>query len=481
MNNFKRLFFILILMVLFSSFYAKAEDEFIKTTELRDTDISDEYQKNYTQGDSTISNLYNNVEWLDKKNGEAKVTIRFSQSFNIPVNETTAVYAFITCNVHGFSEALAKKNILYLLENYDHVDLVSVYGNTASSINIYEDISLDNVDQILNEASFGSNKHYSSSIYTGLYQYLFGSTDSTTQVRNPSAIYVSLDTLTTYSSDSKVSSNVAGITDYTYDCWDLLKQYQREGRYYSMTGYDDSDTYLPDGYNFMMQSFSSSSSHVFTGQLKDYINTVIGLVDPSVFPGIGVDYSLLDNVETKSISSKELFKGNFNGGNFTYSEDLQSQAPTIITNSLVITDFIKDYFEIVSYNSENDNINILVDGNQLTATLENYISDDEIEIEIYLKLKDEYKDELTNKVKWMVISDDGVKGELTIQGKTPYTNIAYSPKLSIYDPKIIIKNPETTSSIIRFVIITFISLCMAFILIRKIYLYNKTVITSLKK
>ena len=73
MNNFKRLFFILILMVLFSSFYAKAEDEFIKTTELRDTDISDEYQKNYTQGDSTISNLYNNVEWLDKKNGEAKV------------------------------------------------------------------------------------------------------------------------------------------------------------------------------------------------------------------------------------------------------------------------------------------------------------------------------------------------------------------------------------------------------------------------
>lgn len=446
-----------------------AQDEFIKTDDLNDNYLNDKYQKNYTENINQNANLYKSAEWSNKAMGEAKIIIKTRHKLDEVATETTVVYAFITCNVHGFTSEIAKRNIGHLLQYYDHVDIIGIDGNDINGIHLFEDVKNNEIDTILSNFIFDSNKHYSTSIYTGLYQYLYGSVDSTVQIRDPSAIYVSLDLVTTYASDtpSKLYTKAAGIYDYQYDCWNLLKKYQSEGRYFSMTGFDFNrssnymarrDYFLANGFNFLINSLPSSEfpEEPFNETYRKVINTTIGLADPKSFPGIDADYCILDGAQKEFISdsnNSKVYKGEFNGGDYSYSQELSVQEPVVITNSLIITDKVKEQFEIVSYSCNNSDAVIDEDDNTITVLIDNYISNDEVIITINIKVKEKYNENLKKQDgSWFDTNDGNVNVKLLIQGKNTISIESSSPKLSLANALSkesvinvieILKNPET--------------------------------------
>ena len=465
-----------------------AKDDYINTADLNNEFLKDEYQKNYTESNNETSRIYKSAEWSNKSEGEAKITIKASNTFDTVEYETTAVYVFITCNVHGFNDLIAKRNIEHLLSFYDHVDIIGIDGNDIDSIRLYEDVSLDSVDSIISEFVFDTNKHFSASIYTALYQYLFGSVDSTVQVRDPSVIYVSLDLISSYDKNqaSTVYLQAAGIYDYDYDCWDLLKKYQEEGRYFSMTGFDFvksqnymsmSESLIAEGYNYLINALPSSSAPAqpFNETFRKIINTVIGLADPKVFPGIDASDCLLDGVETYYISdsnNSKVYKGPFSGGDYSYSQELSYQEPVVVTNTFTVTDIVKEQYDIVSCTSNIDDAVITIEGNKITVLIDNYNSDDEVIIYVDIKLKDEYKEEFLNsKNEWFDTNEGAVKGELLVQGKDSIVSESSSPKLSLATykapdvPKVLkplvnvvetLKNPDTGDKIL-FIMLLMIS------------------------
>lgn len=451
MNKMKKILF-LILCIFMITPICLAKETYKETSKLSDKDISDKYQRNYTTGDKTISNLYKSAEWTDKDKLEGKIIIKDTRYEKVK-EETTAVYVFITCDVHGFTKENARKNILYLLEKYDHVDVISIDGNQTSSIVLHEDVQESDVNNILSSVTFSSAKHYSPSVYTALYQYLFGSTSSTVQLRNPTAIYVSLDLVVSYGTQTTVDTGTTNhdFIYYTYDCWNILKQYQKENRYFSMVGFDQvnqtsymdiKDQLIAQGYNFLINDLPAGglTNRVFSEEYRKTINTVIGLADPSAYPGINADHCILDNVTSIMVGNSyymALYKGNFNGGNFDYVDLLEEGE----THILKITDKVKDQFEITSYKCNYEGAKISVEDNVVTAVIDDYEYGKEVVIEIDVKYKEKYRKDITNK--WMETNDGDVVSELILTVTNPIINKTSSPKLSILP----IINPNTFSSL----------------------------------
>ena len=237
-------------------------------------------------------------DWTDaptKSEGVITFTTRLTRE------PLTAVYAFTSCEGHGFTKAIAQKNIKYLIDHYDRVDLIWLNGTwrrnhwepDLNGIKITEDVGKDNdlngradyID-ILNGTLHGnegisnvywakthsagiSGVHWNRSIYSGLYAYLAGMNDgsglsaiqngtetitlsSCLRDVNLAAIYVSFDGLFdsrwAYPSGAPYNiistSGEEGVLNYPttkYDCWNLLYQYRQAGRYYSL-GMDGSGT-----------------------------------------------------------------------------------------------------------------------------------------------------------------------------------------------------------------------------------------------
>lgn len=99
--------------------------EYKSTDELLDADQKDTAQRNgqiSDPGKAADGVLIKTAEWTDKRAREADITLTYA----VPVlEETRAVYAFGTCNVHGFGADVAIMQMLELLDHYDYVDALT--------------------------------------------------------------------------------------------------------------------------------------------------------------------------------------------------------------------------------------------------------------------------------------------------------------------------------------------------------------------
>ena len=189
----------------------------------------------YTRADMDSADEYltKQFDWTDKDAGEGVITLKMKLNEN-KESTGTALYVFTTCCGHGFSKEIAQKNLEFLLEHYERVDVVVVTGTRAmpgsrlysyltgyADIHIVEDVGT-NYLALLNGTYTGSDwngwkgitsknwtylgGHFSRSIYTALYAYLAGMNNAmalasnptetlteTELVRKPDAIYVSFD------------------------------------------------------------------------------------------------------------------------------------------------------------------------------------------------------------------------------------------------------------------------------------------------
>lgn len=221
------------------------ENAYKSTDELDDADKEDETQKNYQKADGSTDDSYllKSAEWTDKKNGKASITLTASTN-KVPA-KTTAVYAMDTCTVHGFSKAIAKTNLEYLLKHYDHVDVLMVAfesdGNNSGKAGTDTIKSFTDVKDTscLDEVTFGPARHAASDIASALETYLFGSHGSSTQVNSPTAIFTSMD--------NDIGYDMSTLPVPTTDAfWNLLAGYDKEGHYFSMASCDRSTDDIAD-------------------------------------------------------------------------------------------------------------------------------------------------------------------------------------------------------------------------------------------
>lgn len=100
-------------------------DEYKKTSDLTDADLTDAYQKNYqkTTADDG-SYLIKSAEWTDKQKGEGLITIQGAQYQEL--EETSALYVATMCYAHGLTEDILVRNIQTLIKYYDKVDFIAI-------------------------------------------------------------------------------------------------------------------------------------------------------------------------------------------------------------------------------------------------------------------------------------------------------------------------------------------------------------------
>ena len=74
-------------------------------------------------------------QWTDKENGKGQIILKMELD---EAPESRAVYAFTPCTAHGFSQTICNNNINWLLQNYDHLDVIYITDNTYNGIHILE-------------------------------------------------------------------------------------------------------------------------------------------------------------------------------------------------------------------------------------------------------------------------------------------------------------------------------------------------------
>lgn len=116
-----------------------ALDNYTLTDELTSDHKADSYQQNYqtldVSGYDFTTLLAQSAEWIGKDDGTAEVNIYYSAEFED--YETRSVYIFTTCTGHSFTEDIAIKNILALLEYNEYVDVIMIGANNRASDVIY--------------------------------------------------------------------------------------------------------------------------------------------------------------------------------------------------------------------------------------------------------------------------------------------------------------------------------------------------------
>ena len=219
-------------------YVADTEDE-----ELDEDDPSLYDSGTYTRADMDSADEYLTKQFDWSNAGKSEGVITFKTKLNVDsLNDQTALYAFTPCCGHGFTKDIAKRNLEYLLDAYDRVDVITVTGERQENsddrpfstyITTYSDIHIvENVGQDTDEDGKAdylnlldgdytgdgwggfqgipttnwdyAGNHFMRSLYTGLYAYLAGMDDAmalesnpaqtlTVPVRDPAAIYVSFD------------------------------------------------------------------------------------------------------------------------------------------------------------------------------------------------------------------------------------------------------------------------------------------------
>ena len=296
----------------------------------------------YDNGTYTVTNLDDNghyvkkqFEWVDPTASKSDAVITFEMNLNVDKKETTAVYSFTPCLCHGFSEEIARNNIEWMKEHYDHVDLIWYSGtvsdiedkkdslfthDVATGIHIATDVQENDLYKtILNEDGSHEDEgiprvlwdhygaHWGISAYAGLYAYFKGYTDADmatvaknptdtvtmdNAVRKPTAIYTAFDGLL----DSRWfcpsgapyerAENASKDSDLSYpkpkyNIWPILCQYDTEKRYFSSGRNAHKANDKTAGWAASSTSWDASDNQ---DNLHYYMwNELLALMDPSVF------------------------------------------------------------------------------------------------------------------------------------------------------------------------------------------------------
>lgn len=245
-----------------------------RTENLTDKDKADRTQRNGRSSDPDTTadgQLVKTAEWTDKESGEGDIALTYA----VPSQGgARAVYAFGTCNVHGFGADVAITQLLELLDHYDYVDALTTssrfwyyYGLNSNYSNFLGD---SKEVQFTLTAADGREANYRRLVeiftpdYTNVRNYNiinWGSHQSAVillsyltdylQETTPAAIYVSCDGSRGFSDDPTFMARETALRtlygvdrgssalDATYDDLKVdedtmrtLAEYQQDGRYY---------------------------------------------------------------------------------------------------------------------------------------------------------------------------------------------------------------------------------------------------------
>ena len=287
-------------------------DGYKATGDLTDRDKWTEYQKNYqlSYADGEDSYLYSTAEWTDKANGEASVTL--SAAMKMEKLDGRPVYIMQTCTAHGFTADIATKNIEDLQYWYGSFDFVMQndenpavgYENNVVMITDTGDLRSG---EIIREGEFAGSRHWQKATLVSMYYYFFD--DFGNQIRYPSAVYVTADTI--------------NFGDYP-EGWDknndprlkllfaLLKQYAEDDKYFYMTS-------------------SGATAKTNAGSELAY---ELWMAEPKLYPG-SLDYSQKYNLQNPILLYSQHFDEAHVGGKETQMH-------------LTLSDYIMENFDIVS-------------------------------------------------------------------------------------------------------------------------------------
>lgn len=442
-GSFKAFIALLIsLCVLFSLFSACAGNSpvegYVPTEELTQKDFTDPYQKNYQKDPETdeVSYLYKSAEWISKEAGTARVTLTMGTDADL---ETTVVYVFTDCTVHGFSKSLAISNINYLLSYYDHVDVVIVDGGSVGGIKMFFDVKDTNC---LNRVTFDSNRHYNTLAYVGLYDYLMGvapgkETGLEKQQRFPDAIYTSFDSrLVTLSGNGAIEFDKLK----SLDIGSALKEYDAMGRYFSMCGCGGGDTKQISVYN----SYKADWTVNITPERRLRANILALMMDPQTWTDMTTATEKLWDGNTQlKLTTTQVCRGSIlftynadyhviNGStpleaDYLYSQSFGSVDMPIVFK-LVVSDIIDEAFCITKVTSSDPKAVISTTDNRIDVGLVGYDPSAPFVITADIQLKDlESRDDYD---RWMDTNAGEATVNVFVNGEMTIIMESDSPKLA---------------------------------------------------
>ena len=342
---------------------AAGREQYVLTQNLTDSDKTDEYQRNYQQVSQDGYLLKKSAEWTDIENGKVKIklTVKAPELPEPPdtpyAKKGRVVYAFTTCTAHGLGYDTAKKNIQLLLENYETVDIIIADGKSINDLKyIYDVGKLGNTEEEAAVASlqgitFECNQHWGVNLYTGLDTYFKSG-------NNPNVVYTSFDLLVSTADGDRYTDE---------STWNKLKQYESQGKYFSLTG------------KYRLDSNTSALGW----------KTIAGLVSPGSWNGFN------GNVDMNSLSEIPFVYGrDFEvlGLELTGENRASQMLPKIMSSTL--TDTLSNRLNILSVTTP-ENASYTVNNDKIIFDLTNLAVGEETTFEINAELNS-----LINKDDW---------------------------------------------------------------------------------
>ena len=383
----------------YASTRERIEAEYTPTDNV--TDWSDSTQKNYQIADGATDENYfiKSVEWTDREKGEAKITIAGNST-----EPAVALYVFTTC-FHGVSslsrQRVVEKDIKALANAYDRVDVIVIDGPDEWAVlqdnkdyygGIHEVKSFDRSNAsdayswINNEAHKWSGAHYTGNVPAAIRKYLFGSIDADISEdnlkHNPAAIYVSADMhyLTNYQYyDNRVEAST-------------LSEYATAEYFQYMT-----DHYLGDTKRYFSSSQTGKNDSTKSLLVKrfsvydaEYMKIVAAVFNPNLYSeGANMVKPWSGMAPDADVTPFALTNSKFSS-DYNYKDDIMSAGMLLPNKQLALSDSISDKYEIVdvkAYTQSGMMTNVTVDGQNITARAESFLSGDEITMEVNVRLK----------------------------------------------------------------------------------------------
>lgn len=348
--------------------YTATDDETSVAGNEKDAD-----QKNFQKSDGSSKDIftYKAAEWTDKASGKARITLSTKNKVS---DQKGALYAFTKSDSWGFSSDIASRNVKALVEKYGSVDVVIADGRSQKDAVIIENIKSTDQEEIKKllekRASFAGSVSYNVALYYGMCTYF--------KNHNPYVVYVSFD--------SGISDTKSIVPRGTNDIWDKLKDYKKNGRYFSM------------GASF------SAVGKVTSKNTEAAIRA--GLADPSVFVS-------MDSMTTTADADTD----------FKYKDNFK----TIDYPTVTVTDTVDDRFEITKAAANKKDAALDKQGQTVTVEFTNLDFDQVGEVYIDIQLKDTNDTNSVNK--WIETNNGNAAVQYTDQNSKKKTDLVKSPKL----------------------------------------------------